>query len=87
VRVRLIGSPEQPNRNDFQDDLFLGVPKLRLAPQLHDELPEAAGYGASVRNRSQSLLVNHRSGILRPITRSVVSGLADFGLTCDRKKG
>jgi hypothetical protein len=36
VRVRLIGSPEQPSRNDSQDDLFLGVPKLLLAPQLRD---------------------------------------------------
>jgi len=43
VRVRLIGPPEQPNRNDSQDDLFLGVPKVLLAPQLRGELPEAAG--------------------------------------------
>ena len=43
VRVRLIGAPQQPNRNDSQDDLFLGVPKLLLAPRLRDELPEAAG--------------------------------------------
>ena len=43
VRVRLIGSAEPQKRNDFQDDLFLGVPKVLLAPQLRDELPEAAG--------------------------------------------
>jgi hypothetical protein len=43
VRVRLIGAGESPKRGGLQDDLFLGVPKVLLAPQLRGELPEAAG--------------------------------------------
>ena len=43
VRVRLIGSAESRNRDDRQDDLMLGVPRLLLTARVPDELPEAAG--------------------------------------------
>ena len=43
VRVRLIGSAESRNRDDRQDDLMLGVPRLLLTAHVPDELPEAAG--------------------------------------------
>jgi hypothetical protein len=41
--VRLIGSAESRNRDDRQDDLLLGVPRLLLTARMQDELPEAAG--------------------------------------------